>query len=161
MQNIWYYILNFTHKGPWKQVLGRGQNGKKAITSGFLESNAPSISTRTSARAWAFFISGKLTKTKHVLVQHISSQKIVTVDLQLSISRQNIFPFQLVEWQANDLQENYLRPEESDWREAWITASSSNAESEGCCTVVIGWVCGGVKIGTPFSSRGGNSTPAA
>lgn len=49
----------------------------------------------------------------------------------------------------------YLRPDASDCREAWI-AASSYADS----WWTTGWVCGGVKNGTLFSSRGGNSTPA-
>jgi hypothetical protein len=49
----------------------------------------------------------------------------------------------------------HLRSDASDWREAWI-AASSNSTAEW----TIGWVCGGVKNGTLFSSLGGNSTPA-
>lgn len=50
----------------------------------------------------------------------------------------------------------YLRPDASDCREAWIAASSY---AEGAWA--IGCVWGGVKSGTLFSARGGNSTPAA
>lgn len=48
----------------------------------------------------------------------------------------------------------YLRPEASDCREACIAASSYEVG------LTTGWVCGGVKNGTLFSARGGNSTPA-
>jgi len=50
----------------------------------------------------------------------------------------------------------HLRSDASDWREAWIAASSNSAAE-----LTIGWVWGGVKNGTLFSSLGGNSTPAA
>lgn len=49
----------------------------------------------------------------------------------------------------------HLRSDASDWREAWIAASSNSAAEWR-----TGWVWGGVKNGTLFSSRGGNSTPA-
>lgn len=49
----------------------------------------------------------------------------------------------------------HLRSDASDWREAWIVASSYSAAEW-----IIGWVWAGVKNGTLFSSRGGNSTPA-